>query len=157
MSIATDKARLDAAKADLKTFLVDNGVTVPDGAKIDGMVELLADVETGTARPTVLVKHEDNLVEIYDTGTGTWKDIPADGVSVPYETALIFRNKVALMNKVVEIHTTSQTPALEGGKIGGDLWKEIWQASLVIGEYTENYSILPADIIDYVEVLALED
>ena len=72
MSIATDKARLDAAKADLKTFLEDNSVTVPAGTKIDGMVELLADIETGggveTATITITGEETTRIMYVDENG-----------------------------------------------------------------------------------------
>ena len=42
--IKTAIARIKAAKEKLKAWLTSNGVTVPDGTKLDGMVEMLDDV-----------------------------------------------------------------------------------------------------------------
>lgn len=47
MSIQTELARIKGAKADLKSWVEENGVTVPDGTLIDGLVELAKTVETG--------------------------------------------------------------------------------------------------------------
>ena len=47
MSIQTELARIKGAKADLKSWVEENGVVVPDGTLIDGLVELAKTVETG--------------------------------------------------------------------------------------------------------------
>lgn len=47
MSIQTELARIKGAKADLKSWVEENGVTVPDGTLIDGLVTLAKTVETG--------------------------------------------------------------------------------------------------------------
>ena len=47
MSIQTELARIKGAKADLQSWVEENGVTVPDGTLIDGLVELAKTVETG--------------------------------------------------------------------------------------------------------------
>ena len=47
MSINTELARIKGAKADLQSWVEKNGVTVPDGTLIDGLVELAKTVETG--------------------------------------------------------------------------------------------------------------
>ena len=47
MSINTELARIKGAKADLQSWVEENGVTVPDGTLIDGLVELAKTVETG--------------------------------------------------------------------------------------------------------------
>lgn len=47
MSIQTELARIKGAKADLRSWVEENGVTVPDGTLIDGLVELAKTVETG--------------------------------------------------------------------------------------------------------------
>ena len=47
MSIQTEIARINGAKADLQSWVEENGVTVPDGTLIDGLVELVKTVETG--------------------------------------------------------------------------------------------------------------
>lgn len=47
MSIQTELARIKGAKADLQSWVEKNGVTVPDGTLIDGLVELAKTVETG--------------------------------------------------------------------------------------------------------------
>ena len=47
MSIDTELARVKGAKANLKSWVEENGVVVPDGTLIDGLVELAKTVETG--------------------------------------------------------------------------------------------------------------
>ena len=47
MSIQTELARIKGAKANLQSWVEENGVTVPDGTLIDGLVELAKTVETG--------------------------------------------------------------------------------------------------------------
>ena len=47
MSIQTELTRIKGAKADLQSWVEENGVTVPDGTLIDGLVELAKTVETG--------------------------------------------------------------------------------------------------------------
>lgn len=47
MSIQTELARIEGAKANLRSWVEENGVTVPDGTLIDGLVELAKTVETG--------------------------------------------------------------------------------------------------------------
>ena len=47
MSIQTELARIKGAKADLKLWVEENGVVVPDGTLIDGLVTLAKTVETG--------------------------------------------------------------------------------------------------------------
>lgn len=47
MSIQSELARIKGAKADLQSWVEENGVTVPDGTLIDGLVELAKTVETG--------------------------------------------------------------------------------------------------------------
>lgn len=47
MSINNELARIKGAKADLQSWVEKNGVTVPDGTMIDGLVELAKTVETG--------------------------------------------------------------------------------------------------------------
>lgn len=47
MSIQTELARIKGAKADLQSWVEENGVTVPDGTLIDGLVELAKTVEAG--------------------------------------------------------------------------------------------------------------
>lgn len=47
MSIQTELARIKGAKADLKSWVEENGVTVPDGTLLDGLVTLAKTVETG--------------------------------------------------------------------------------------------------------------
>lgn len=44
MSISTEIARLQGAKADLKSYLESVGITVSDDTLIDGMVDLLASI-----------------------------------------------------------------------------------------------------------------
>ena len=44
MSISSNLARINGAKSTLKTYLINNNVAVPDGAKIDAMAELLSGV-----------------------------------------------------------------------------------------------------------------
>lgn len=44
MSISSNLERINGAKSTLKTYLTDNNVAVPDGAKIDAMAELLSKV-----------------------------------------------------------------------------------------------------------------
>lgn len=44
MSISSNLERINGAKSTLKTYLTDNNVAVPDGAKIDAMAELLSGV-----------------------------------------------------------------------------------------------------------------
>ena len=47
MSIQTELARIKGAKANLQSWVEENGVTVPDGTLIDGLVELAKTVEAG--------------------------------------------------------------------------------------------------------------
>ena len=47
MSIQTELTRIKGAKANLQSWVEENGVTVPDGTLIDGLVELAKTVETG--------------------------------------------------------------------------------------------------------------
>lgn len=47
MSINAELARIKGAKANLQSWVEENGVTVPDGTLIDGLVELAKTVETG--------------------------------------------------------------------------------------------------------------
>ena len=59
MSINTELARIKGAKADLQSWVEENGVTVPDGTLIDGLVELAKTVETGgggSSNPTAAAK-----------------------------------------------------------------------------------------------------
>ena len=59
MSIQTELARINGAKADLQSWVEENGVTVPDGTLIDGLVELAKTVETGgggSSNPTAIAK-----------------------------------------------------------------------------------------------------
>lgn len=49
--IKTAIIRIKAAKEKLKAWLASNGVTVPDGTKLDGMVEMLDDVVVGSFEP----------------------------------------------------------------------------------------------------------
>ena len=44
MSISSNLERINGAKSTLKTYLINNNVAVPDGAKIDAMAELLSGV-----------------------------------------------------------------------------------------------------------------
>lgn len=44
MSLETEKARLETAKSDISAALVEKGVTVPDGTKIDGMGSLIRSI-----------------------------------------------------------------------------------------------------------------
>ena len=44
MSLETEKARLETAKADISAALVEKGVTVPDGTKIDGVGALIRSI-----------------------------------------------------------------------------------------------------------------
>lgn len=46
--IKTAIARIKSAKEKLRTWLTSNGVTVPDGTKLDGMVEMLDDVSVSS-------------------------------------------------------------------------------------------------------------
>lgn len=47
MSIQAELARIKGAKANLQSWVEGNGVTVPDGTLIDGLVELAKTVEAG--------------------------------------------------------------------------------------------------------------
>lgn len=47
MSIQTELARIKGAKADLRSWVEENGVVVPDGTLLDGLVELAKTIETG--------------------------------------------------------------------------------------------------------------
>ena len=47
MSISTDLARLQSAKAAIKTAIQGKGVTVPDGAKLDAFAALIDSIEAG--------------------------------------------------------------------------------------------------------------
>lgn len=51
MSVQTQIDRLSEAKTSLSTWLTDNGVTVPDGTLMDGLVALLIGVKTGGGLP----------------------------------------------------------------------------------------------------------
>ena len=74
MSIQTELTRIKGAKADLKSWVEENGVTVPDGTLIDGLVELAKTVETGG---------EGSGTESgYATGTYTVAEDKTIGVSV---------------------------------------------------------------------------
>lgn len=47
MAISNEIARLQQAKADLKTAIENKGVTVPSNAKLDGYADLVDSIETG--------------------------------------------------------------------------------------------------------------
>ena len=57
MSIQTELARIKGAKADLQSWVEGNGVTVPDGTLIDGLVELAKTVETGGGEMDTIFGH----------------------------------------------------------------------------------------------------
>ena len=57
MSIQTELARIKGAKADLQSWVEENGVTVPDGTLIDGLVELAKSIEAGGGEMDTIFSH----------------------------------------------------------------------------------------------------
>ena len=76
MSIQTELARIKGAKADLQSWVEENGVTVPSGTLIDGLVELAKTVETGGVGSKI------------STGTYTPTDTTAH-ITVPHMLGVI--------------------------------------------------------------------
>lgn len=66
MSIDTELARIKGAKADLKSWIEENGVTVPDGTLIDGLVELAKTVETGGGAAVDVVGAASYMPQTFD-------------------------------------------------------------------------------------------
>ena len=64
MSIQTELARIKGAKADLQSWVEENGVTVPDGTLIDGLVELAKTVETGGGGSFDLSNFLQNITDV---------------------------------------------------------------------------------------------
>ena len=64
MSIQSELARIKGAKADLQSWVEENGVTVPDGTLIDGLVELAKTVETGGGGSFDLSNFLQNITDV---------------------------------------------------------------------------------------------
>ena len=64
MSIQTELARIKGAKADLQSWVEGNGVTVPDGTLIDGLVELAKTVEAGGGGSFDLSNFLQNITDV---------------------------------------------------------------------------------------------
>ena len=77
MSIQSELARIKGAKADLQSWVEENGVTVPDGTLIDGLVELAKTVETGGG--ATLLDGMAALIDSIEAGGGVdispWMDM----------------------------------------------------------------------------------
>ena len=64
MSIQSELARIKGAKANLQSWVEENGVTVPDGTLIDGLVELAKTVETGGGGSFDLSSFLQNITDV---------------------------------------------------------------------------------------------
>lgn len=102
MSIAEDKARIEGAKADLATWLTDNGVTVPDGALLDELVALLGDVEVGggvkiaTGTKTMAEDSSNMANVLIEHSLG----VRPDFILIYRETNVVLKNEVPFAIKV---------------------------------------------------------
>ena len=80
MSINTELARIKGAKADLQSWVEENGVTVPDGTLIDGLVELAKTVETGGGGSFDLSNFLQNITDVISFSFTPTRD--EDGYSI---------------------------------------------------------------------------
>ena len=64
MSVQTEITRLNTAKNNIATAITSKGVTVPSGTKMDGMAELINEIEvfTGTHEEWVLTLEDGSVV-----------------------------------------------------------------------------------------------
>ena len=74
--IKTAIARIKAAKEKLRTWLTSNGVTVPDGTKLDGMVDMLNDVPVSVGGADFLEEKLDMGYMFYNG----WRDDILDNI-----------------------------------------------------------------------------
>lgn len=80
MSINTELARIKGAKADLQSWVEENGVTVPDGTLIDSLVELAKTVETGGGGSFDLSNFLQNITDVISFSFTPTRD--EDGYSI---------------------------------------------------------------------------
>lgn len=71
MSIDTELARIKGAKAELQSWVEENGVTVPDGTLLDGLVTLAKTVETGGGDDTQIDRLIDRSITEISNGRVT--------------------------------------------------------------------------------------
>ena len=83
MSINTELARIKGAKADLQSWVEENGVTVPDGTLIDGLVELAKTVETGGGGSFDLSNFLQNITDVISFSFTPTKDEDGYNINKP--------------------------------------------------------------------------
>lgn len=68
MSIASEIARIQAAKADIGAAIEEKGVKVPEGARLDAFAQLVASIQAGGGMENVEVEWVEFSVQKYIDG-----------------------------------------------------------------------------------------
>lgn len=132
MSIQTELTRINGAKADLKSWVEENGVTVPDGTLIDGLVELAKTVETGGGGAYIVEEGQFIPTE----NVKTYGSIEHSLGVAPF-FYVIFLSESSSMNTTV----STSTFMLKCVYIGGNSYKVVKHLSA--GPYTANFQHYP--------------
>lgn len=132
MSIQTELARIKGAKADLQSWVEENGVTVPDGTLIDGLVELAKTVGTGGGGEYIVEEGQFVPTE----NVKTYGNIEHSLGVAPF-FYVIFLSESSSMNTNVSTNTFM----LKCSYIGGNGYKVAKHLSN--GSYTSNFQHYP--------------
>lgn len=93
MSVQSEVSRLAAAKADIAQAIAEKGVTVPSGARLEDMADLVRSIETVSADEVFLLAHPVGCIYRSTSGAnpsahgGTWKQVPSMGAYAWERTA----------------------------------------------------------------------
>lgn len=124
MSISTQIARLEKAKADILTALVTKGVQIPDGLTLDDVAALIDQISVDDGKSQIIVTTESGSTVICTNGTITKTAISNGTVTF----------------KGLDFGTWELTATLGKKSTGATVVNNLFQIYYVTMPYTADYS-----------------
>ncbi len=127
MSVQSEIERLNVAKADIRTAIIDKGVEVADDLSISGYAEKINEISAASTEEYINVNLDCSNVQLEFYNGKTWEqlefyngktwEITPSSIPVQTKTVKVKKGSIILCHKITPLGSTTSTQETLEGKV----------------------------------------
>ena len=116
MSVQSEIERLNVAKADIRTAIIDKGVEVADDLSISGYAEKINEISAASTEEYINVNLDCSNVQLEFYNGKTWEITPSS-IPVQTKTVKVKKGSIIVCHKITPLGSTTSTQETLEGKV----------------------------------------